>query len=376
MTEKILIICPKFYPKRDGLSGYTTKLSLELSKYYNVDLLTSIEFQNSKVEPIGIFAIIERWTFNHLFKQSKTILKNEYQHILIQYVPTMYGSRGGINFSILLFFLYLRFFTKSKVSFMFHEIYYPFSFYWKAIILNITHKIMLTFSLFSSHIAFFSTKRFLNEAKYFTLNHKKLIHLPVGNNLYIQNDSCELPVLDNNLTKIVLFGSAHPSKNYSLIFKTLSSSYKKNPNFKLIVIGSTKESLKNEIDLPDNFDSFTEIFSNLEDEKVVSIFKQADLLLSYFIDGLTTRRSSVISALAHGLPIISTKSHYTEDIFIGQKAIQLFSTDEDSYADSLNKFLSNNSIKADNEIRRDAKKFYDQYFDWSRIGEIIIKNWD
>lgn len=51
-------------------------------------------------------------------------------------------------------------------------------------------------------------------------------------------------------------------------------------------------------------------------ERASRLFSSADVFLAPFVDGVSTRRTSVAAALAHRLPVVTTRGHHTDsDVF-------------------------------------------------------------
>ena len=367
MKSKVLMICPKYPPLKDGLSGHTFELCKELTKQHTVELLTDQSIQSQEDTPVTIHPLLSKWKYSQL-KRNFEKLQTDYNLIIIQYVPSLYGKKGGINFSILLFFLWLRFIKKQNISFIFHELYYPFLWNWKAITLHIIHKTMLFFSILSAKQAFYSTRHNLKIGKRFSIVKKGHFHLPVGASIDI--DKQNIIETHNNKNTYTLFGGFHPSKRYDLIIDTFSRFKMSHPNclLELNLIGLTKDELSQQTTLPKNFDTFAKCHGKLTDQEVQIIFKASHYLIAYFSDGMSTRRSSAISALASGLPIITTKSLRTEKLFFNQSSVVLFDTNEAQFQKALSAFL----LKPNNQTENNALNFYQENFSWEKISNHLI----
>ena len=372
--KKILIISPKFAPGKDGLSGHTTKLALVLREEFEVNVLTSnSDHSPTSFSNINIIEYSGAWSFSKLYIFWKTSIFKEFDKIIIQYVPSLYNPRGGINFSVIIFFLYLRLRQKAEISIIFHELYYPFSWYWKNLILHFSHKIMLFGALVSAQFSFFSTRRFLNETRSFVINRTKKFHLPVGDNLIHTQQSLSTHQR-NEIPNFLIFGSPHPSKRFDLIFESLEEHYLSGGKFKLTIIGPSLDRLGSEISLPENFQQYAIVKPNLDDHEVVRSFETCDCSLAYFSDGLTTRRSSVISALAWGVECLSTESQYTEEVFKNKTFIHLLPSNPDEFKKHFRLFLK--KYKPSKTENTDCvRHFYDVHFSWAKIKEKLLFSW-
>jgi glycosyltransferase involved in cell wall biosynthesis len=92
--------------------------------------------------------------------------------------------------------------------------------------------------------------------------------------------------------------------------------------------------------------------------------QQSNLFLAYFVDGLSTRRGSVMAALGQGLPVVSTLGPYTESEFMNQPFIHLLPIENEAFATGFLELLKKGpeSYSAD-EIR----KFQMENFSWDKI---------
>lgn len=329
-----LIISSKFKPDIDGLSDHTYYFFKLLSKEHKVSLLTSKKYETEITTP-NIYSKVKKWRFLELKRRFLEI--KDINNIIIQYVPSLYADRGGINFSILFFFIYLRLFTKCKITFLYHELYYPFSFYWKNIILHISHKIMLFISINTSHQVFCSTEYFTQVAKNFLFVHSNISRLPIPSNIEEKNELVHTPREQNSY---IIFGSPHPSKKYSEVLSCFEQAYNSGLNFQLTLIGPTLEKLMSQVSLPPNFQKFCKLIPNASEELVRKEFSKSQYLVAYFEDGVSARRSSVITALAMGLNIITNKTGKSDSILINKPFIHLLRTHISDFQDELIDFIS------------------------------------
>lgn len=359
--EDLLILCPKYAPLRDGLAGHTIGLCSALSEFYNISLLTNESIPPSS-DKINIQNKMKYWNFRELKKQFFKSYSRD-SHILIQYVPSLYGNYGGINFGLPLFLLYLKFFKKKHINILVHELYYPFEFHWKSIILHIIHRLMLIFVLNSAKTIFYSTSLNKKLGQRHTIFRADHLHLPVGSSVEIQQTH-------ENKTKdisFLLLGGPHPSKRYDLIFETLDEFYNYNETFKLHLVGTNLEELSKKYNLSKKSERYTISHGVISDHEISKLMNQCHYLLAYFVDGLTTRRSSVMSALAHGLSVISSKSKNTEGIMIEAPGVKLLPIDPIKFKTEFISLVNSGAYANQQQV----KEYHDDNFSWKKISKII-----
>jgi glycosyltransferase involved in cell wall biosynthesis len=94
----------------------------------------------------------------------------------------------------------------------------------------------------------------------------------------------------------------------------------------------------------------------------------ADLCLVPFVDGISSRRTSAVAAMAHGLPVASTAGKLTDSIFRSGPVL-LWPADTAGMAEAARKLLAD--PKALDALRKPTSRFHDTHFAWRRIVDKI-----
>lgn len=345
----------------NGLSHYSLKFSEALTKkghHVEVGCLDGLGGNtNFKIHPLSSVGFFE---FLSLFFKLR---RNSPDIFLIEFVPTMYGKRGGINFSLSFLALWLRLFSGIKIHVMFHELHYPLEANFKAIILWFSHHIIYLSLVLLSHKSFFSTVRFLKEAKRF-FSYKKCFHLPVGSNI-----ERALPNSGEKEKKnyhFCFFAGAHPSKRFHPIFEGLYG-FKNQVHLSFIGI---EEGDFQKVYGSEYLEFSTKFLGKIDDDKIGELFHDCDALIAFFTDGLSTRRGSVLAALNNGLSVISTASKYTDPIFFNFPGVFLFDHNESIFPSELTSLLlEGKGLRLHKDGKAEIMKAFDEYFSWSSIVE-------
>ena len=131
--------------------------------------------------------------------------------------------------------------------------------------------------------------------------------------------------------------------------------------------GSDKfaESLKNSVP---EFNSRIHSGGILPDDDLSHSLSACDLMLQPYPDGLSSRRTSLMNALVHGLPVVSNSGHLTEEFWETSNAIALASTGAaHDLAEVCIALLLDASRRK--QIAENGAALYRSKFDWPNIIE-------
>ena len=86
-----------------------------------------------------------------------------------------------------------------------------------------------------------------------------------------------------------------------------------------------------------------------------------DLMLQPYIDGVSSRRTSTMTALAHGVPVVTTEGKFTEPLWRASDAVALApGQDVDELVRSAARLL--HDAIARQRLTTAAKKLYEEHF--------------
>jgi len=341
----------------DGVGHYTTFFVEELKRRgEDVTVLTSLSHS-----PYGsevVWNAVHSWHGLAFLKLISKIRESKFDKVLVQYVPFMYARRGGINFTLVAFCILLKLFSTSRLQVMFHELYYPFRYNPKEFLMFVCHHLMLFGIGGLSDDLFASTRRFKNHLER-VLPGRKAIVLEVGSNIprsetYLSQDE--------DILKLCLFGSLHPSKEYPRILRTLKKL--KRP-WRADFIGVDQKKAEAQfgsliIGLPIRY------LGHLSGDQVAEVFRDNDALVVYYVDGVSTRRGSSLAALNNGLSVITTKTEFTDDIFYQLPYVHLLPNDGEVFESKLYSLLEQlRPITSQERVKLEQR--YDKIFSWKVI---------
>ena len=360
--KKLLLITPKFAPEIDGLSDHGFCLYSELKSYFDVKVLTSQS--SNRLKDSNIHYYIKDWKFNSLVNafEDKEI---DSDILLIQYVPFMYAKRAGINFSFILFCLYLRFFKNKTIVSYCHELHYPFHMNLKALLMAFSHWVMLIGLTLSSNRILVSCERFKRELNRLTFfSSSKIDVVPVGSNI----NAAVANKLKGQKYRIGMFGSFHPSKHVPEILNGCLDKVNSD-DIEFVYIGKTTEEL-NEILSSVNKGRVLG-FGQLSEEEVASELNNIDLALCYFETGATCRRGTLFAFMKYGVPIVTNFSELSDKTLENVEGLFLTGDSTENFIEEFEKIISNREKYSNYSLS--VQNAYEKLFSWS-VGVKKIVN--
>ena len=372
---KVIIITSNCYPATDAVGAYTWHFAREMARTHQVTIVTAWEKGTKKIHEVPsirgkVFKVIKNWKNRDLQEIYEIIASTVPDKILIQYHPFLYAPRGGINLSFCYFVNQLGTKTAIPIALMCHELHYPLQAHPKAMIMFTLHIVMLIILVKTASYTFASTYYMAQRIKkIMPFKIKNIYPMPVSSNIEYQpqnQSAIRQKKKDLGLEGywvIGCFGGFHPSKNYRLLFKILNHFIRDHPHqkIKILFIGASKEEIISHCPDCPYFHSFLVASGYLNDDEVSTYLSCMDIFAGYFNDGLSTRRSSVMAALAHGIPIISTKTFRTDLVFLNQPFLHLLPATKKEFSNIL-PIIIKRLLKEKRPDPTAIRSYYQQHF--------------
>jgi glycosyltransferase involved in cell wall biosynthesis len=114
-----------------------------------------------------------------------------------------------------------------------------------------------------------------------------------------------------------------------------------------------------------------DIHAGLSNEDVSRLLHQSDVSLAPIVDGVSTRRTTVMAALCHGLPVIGTDGACTDDVFRRSEACLLSApSDAPAFLRHVQALLADPGRRS--HMRRAARALYERHFTWDAIARAYV----
>jgi glycosyltransferase involved in cell wall biosynthesis len=351
----------------DGVGDFSFLLAESLKSHHNVILLAP-NADHVKTDFVT-HEISNDWGILDCKKIFKLIEKLKPRTILVQFVPQLYGLKGANPFfSILLRRLKRNGYDVITVA---HEFSSPLGQNPKTIALGTAHR-MLFNSVVNASSKIVSTTPFcLNLLQQRFNSRAETFH-------YIPVSSTIIPVRVDDQTKARLRSNMNLSaENFVVatfgnmvgeglsLFKTFVNWFAKdNQLARFLFLGKGSDSLKEEFtgDIQRSIHATGEI----SDQSITQYLSIANLYAVFYPDGASTRRTSLMTGLAHGLPIVSNTGILTDSNLISSEAVYLLKNCD---TEELIKFKKSIQQKTFLEnMGQQARSYFDKNLSWSRIA--------
>jgi len=378
--RKFYFIAPHFPPDKGGLSDHSYFLLREMHAqefFKTFDFVLVTGQKNPVVESfIQKKIVMPDWKPRSLFSLWRNIIQDRPEIVFIQYVPYMYG-RFGINLFFPFFVALLRLFTKTRIQILLHELHFPLRLRIKHMILALAHFSMLMPLICFCHDIFTTTNYYCQLLKRYTLGMRDIIRLPVASNIpIVKQDTSN--IVNGPELRILVFGGDHITRGHRFILEIFLQLYRQGLIFKLDFIGMKKEEILQLWHSEQGVElfKFMTAHGHLQAHEVSAFLQSCDLLISYFNDGISTRRTSAMTGLEHAIPIVSTYSKHSDSEFLSAPSIRLFSCDKEEFRHSLITFFKSGEYKEllKPEIKLLGQELYKKKFSWECMIETYIRS--
>lgn len=374
------LITGEYPPQPGGISDYTGLLAGALAdEGIEVHVWTSpsegIESCNTRVV---VHRVAGAWTakdFAHL--DVKLNAFGEPCRLLVQYTPNAWG-RKGLNFRFCRWVAGRRK-TGDDVRLMVHEPFYPWHLWDKPTrwLLAAGQRWMIKTLLAASSQVYLSIPGWENYLRaYETGNPLRMSWLPIFSTIPVVNDAERVAALRRCLapegqTVIGSFGTFGGAIGKTLS-QILPSLLRADPGRIGLLLGRDGDAFAERLRASHPQLSGRLIAPGQLPAELVSLHLQAcDLLVQPYPDGVSSRRTSAMAGLAHGIPIVTTKGFLSEPTWSQTNCAALIpSLDVFKFVQAADSLLNDTMTRIN--LGRHALNTYDQLFALKRTVETLL----
>jgi glycosyltransferase involved in cell wall biosynthesis len=366
------IITSEYPPQPGGVSDYTRIVAEGLAAAGDEVHVWCPRANDAAPNCEGVFVHREMGAFTPQDLRVVSRLLEEFpapRHVLVQWVPHGYGFQS-MNIAFCLW-LWRRALCGDEVELMVHEPSLGFGEgSWKHNIVAAVHRLMTIVLLRATRRVWVSIPAWERRWRPYTLGRKvEFRWLPVGSNIPVVEAPLEAQQLcahfvNDGCLLVGHFGS-YDTHTADLLLKSVPELAKEDVT--LLLLGHGGERMRAAlIEHAPAIADRVHATGTLDAAELSRHIRACDLMLQPYSDGVTSRRTSTITALAHGVPVVTTRGKFTESLWAESKAIALAPVEEVLQLVEETRRLMPDAA-ARNGIRTAARKFYVEHFDSSRI---------
>jgi hypothetical protein len=368
-SMRLAMLCGGFPPAIDGIGDYSWCLSHALAdRGHDVTVFTS---PGPKLTPAQGVTVVSCFDPNQpaTIKTFPDLLKDQpaFDWLIVQYNPFSFGPRG---FNPWLIQALARAKRSTRVAVMFHETCVP-PWPWRFSAMFLWQYPQLVALSYAASRVFVSTERWIRELRRCNPN-IVFHHLPVGSNLPLcaltREEARARLGIPTEAILLGVFGSAHGSKMLDWIGSAARAVSHRFPHTSVLYIGQDGRRVREACAGAPFLDA-----GPLPAAEAALGIRAMDLMLAPFSDGISTRRTSAMSALQHGVPVCSTISKWSDSIFRDARSPGLSLCNPTRVEEYVRRVLAvAEMILGNADLGNDLKDLYDAKFSWPIIGNKML----
>jgi len=290
------------------------------------------------------------------------------RHLFVQWVPHGYGYKS-LNIWFCFWIWKRAKVDRDIVDLMIHEPFLGFTKKsWRQNFAALTHRIMMVLLLNAADHVLISVPAWEKLLMPYALGKKvpfKWLPIPSGIPVYNLNREkialLKKKYLGNSVFLIGHFGT-YGGFISELLIRIIPKLTHHCPDRKFLFLGKNSDKFCEQL-LQAYPDLKSQIYSTgmLDQQSLSEHIQACDIFIQPYPDGVSSRRTSIMTLLAHGLPVVTTKGFLTEPLWVKSNAIFLSNNIDNDKVVELIKRLLNNPIERKG-LGEGAKIFYQRNF--------------
>ena len=369
----ICLVTSKIFAVRDGVGDYAFRLAVELAREHRVTLLTSTGMgEAGEREGVMILPVIPDWRPHGLRVLIRELRRLEPDVVNLQFEPHLY-HRWGVNLWLPMAMLFLRWRGVRLITTV-HEPFVPLTI-WKWWLSGPIQRVALYLLLWASRkvvVVISVWTRMLQ--RWFWWRAEDFVRIPVGSNVAPVDLSPEerqalrsrygLPPTG---VVVAVFSPLGSGKQFDLVVRVWEILAKRHTDLWLLLIGVEREEARRRH--PGAPTGSRVVYTGFVSGPEVSRLHQcADLALAPYVDGVSARRTSTISMMAHAVPLVGTRGPLTDlDIFEGSPIRLVPVGDEEGFVAAVDGLVASRDLRL--ALGSRTRLFFERHFAWPVLGK-------
>ena len=368
---KIHIIAAALPPRLDGIGDYTALLAAELAHSATVTVLTA-QTDPDPIPGVKVETVFAADKPRSVWNIARAVAADPPDWVLLQYNPFSYGKWGcNLHLPLMLALLKKRL-PGVRIAVMAHETFVPLGVSRQFMVMTLWQRPQFAVLSRTADALFFSIEAW---AKPYAAKFpgKPVVHLPVGSNIprvpiTRAEARARLGIPDTTLV-LGVFGAMHVSRLMDWVRDAAEAVCATGQEMVVLYIGPDGEAVRSLLG------TLPLIVSDgpLPAEEVSRRFAAMDIHLTPFIDGISTRRGSLMTGLQHGVATVGTLGINTDTILRMASGKSFLASE----VEAPEQFIANTLALATNaalreKIGQDGMRLYEEEFGWESMAKNLL----
>jgi glycosyltransferase involved in cell wall biosynthesis len=358
------ILTGEYPPQAGGVSDYTRLIARELTRAGDKVTVWAPRCSNDESPDDGVEVrrLPDHYGLKTLLLFEQQLSSQNALRILVQYVPHAFGWKA-LNVP---FCFWLKTRLSGRVAVMFHEVAFPVrrgqSVRQNA--LGLVNRAMARLMAQAASKAFVSIPHWTIALRPLLPRSTEVVWLPVPSSIDVVRDEQQVARIRARYSGGVLVGhfGTYGALHFPLLQQTLRDVLT-GTDADVLLIGSGSESARTGLAARfPQFDSRLHATGTLTPAALSHQLAACDLMLQPYVDGVSTRRTTMMAVLAHGRPSVTTAGELTEGLWADSGAVLLApAADPPALARACVQLAANPQQR--NTLGEQARHLYEQRFD-------------
>lgn len=362
---RITILSRHFPPAVSGIGDHTDMLASELARRgVVVSVVTSPGAEERS--DVDVHGVVARWDGAGIVAIADAVAATKPDVVLWQYNPFSIGRRGVAPRAGALARMLAR---DAQLVVWFHELWFP----WgrngaRGLVWAIAQRAQARGVLRAAHRWIVTTESREEELR--MKSGGRVVRIPVGTSIEPvreQGDARARLGIPHGSFLVAHFGSVGPGRDLGPAFDAFRRLRERGIDARLLLIGATGPFTP-----PADLAGAIHTTGPASRAEVSAALRAADVYLHADHAGPSVgRRTTIVAALAHGLPLVSYEGPDRASELSNGRDCLLVAADGDALARALAGLASDRGRAL--AIGDEGRRTYEEYFSWSRIGDAVLR---
>jgi glycosyltransferase involved in cell wall biosynthesis len=369
---RIAMITATYPPIPCGVGDYTALLAQALGATSDVTILTTDEVSGHSSDGVTVIGAFSGKTPRSTLGLVDKLEEIDPDVIVVQYDPYSYGARYAFNPYLPYVMARLRLRSRARLAAVVHETFVEPSNVKRAVMTSWQRAQLLVLG-HAAHLLVFPVRGWVSRFRAW-FPRTRLLHFPVGNNIppigVTREEAKRRLGISSDTLVLGLFGRGFPPSRW---LRDSVERLRRDGHEPLILhVGVGGAQVK------DGSQGLPARVVGLVSTAEASLHLSAmDIYAGHYPDGISSRRTSALAAMAHGVPLVATAGTATDELFFehdGKALLLVRSADGVAYTNAIAELANSASKRA--QVGRRGAALVDEAFSWEAIASGILNALD